>query len=125
MPTYCFICEKCGNLDELYDTTMTGRKHMKCVCGARMNRDFGVEAAGPTCVGRSEWISVNAGVTPPQAKGATVRLQEATGTAAYYDASGRLHCSGRDRKTVLKAKGLHDMDKGEFDQAIKPGRIGS
>ena len=88
-----------------------------------MHRDYGVEGAGMSKV-PAYWRSMNAGVTKPQARAATKRLQEASGTdARYCENTGALICRGRDRDKVLKAKGLREYDNNEVEKATRPGSI--
>jgi len=43
MPVYSFYCPECGNKEESVRTMQNSGKVCKCVCGAKMNRNFSAD----------------------------------------------------------------------------------
>ena len=43
MPSYSFVCPKCGAKDERVRAMQNAGKKCMCVCGVKMNRDFAID----------------------------------------------------------------------------------
>lgn len=40
MPSYTYVCEKCGTKTEIFTTIQNYKEHISCACGATMGRYY-------------------------------------------------------------------------------------
>ncbi len=113
MPIFCYECDDCGELTEVFRHAGEGRPAVvQCACGGDAARSYAAEIGSRRKASCGEIRSVAAGVMPDQAadaqrqlaaRGIDVRFDRATGDAIFADRRSRLR--------ALRVMGLHDRNE--------------
>lgn len=117
MPYYCYQCEKCNEVEELFLDMADRKEFTKCLCGGKMKRNFSLEHRKRTRGNVSvDHASESCAVHPDEAK---IELEEARrrdyGSAPdYFDNDGCPHWKG-DVGSVLARKRKYLKTRGMID----------
>jgi putative FmdB family regulatory protein len=121
MPTYSFICDKCGVKREEARPVDARNSPCSCeICGHKMRRDYGAEQGHMRMGDLPDWLATDGGFLIPrdnETKQITAegRQQLAQIRRTYDDLgvkvmeNGNAIVPGKNRKAFLKRRGLCDL----------------
>jgi len=116
MPVYCYRCNECGHVTEVFRFSAPAGRPRRCPCedcGAAAGRSYQAEVGRRAHAEMQEIRSVAAGVMPEQAADAERRIRRRGIDGVRFDrrTGDALFASRRAKLRAIAAMGLHDKDE--------------
>lgn len=117
MPSYCYFCATCGQLDEQILPIRKAKFRPACKCGERMERDIAREQSVRAEVRCSNWPQMSdAMAVHPMDIPAAEASAKAGGVPTSFAKDGRPIFTGpKHRKQYCEMEGSYDKDGGYGD----------